>query len=148
LNWLLDTNVISETTKRSPSRRVLAWVGAQPVETLYTASLAIAEIRAGIDRVVDAARRAELGHWLERRVRPFFAGRIIEPDEPFWMALLTILDRARVARRTLPITDLVFAATAERHDMVVVTRNLRHSEGSGIRALDPWQSVPEIRASR
>jgi predicted nucleic acid-binding protein len=148
LNWLLDANVILETTKRGPSPRVLAWVGAQPVETLYTASLAIAEIRAGIDRVQDAARRAELAHGLERRVRPFFAGRIIEPDEPFWMALLTILDRARVARRTLSITDLVFAATAERHDMVVVTRNLRHFEGSGIRVLDPWQTVPEIRVCR
>jgi predicted nucleic acid-binding protein len=148
LNWLLDTNVISETTKRTPSPRVLAWIGAQPAATLHTASLAIAEIRAGIDRVVDPARRSDLARWLEQRVRPFFGGRIIEPDEPFWMALLAILDRAREARRTLPITDLVFAATAERHDMVVVTRNVRHFEGSGVRVLDPWQATPEIRACR
>src|SRR5476649_604961 len=39
VNWLLDTNVISETTKRKPSSAVLAWVAAQPLETLYTASL-------------------------------------------------------------------------------------------------------------
>ena len=51
----------------------------------------------------------------------------------------------------LPSTDrvdLVFAATAERHDMVVVTRNVRHFEGSGVRVLDPWQATPEIRACR
>lgn len=81
MSWLLDTNVISEATKRKPSADVLAWVAAQPAETLYTASLAIAEIRAGIDRLTDPPRRSELTRWLERKVRLFFGARIIEPDE-------------------------------------------------------------------
>src|SRR5437868_5950296 len=100
--------------KRRPAAEVLAWVGGQAVERLYTASSAIAEIRAGIDRVSDPARRAELARWLEQKVRPLFGMRVIEPDEELWMAMLDILGRAKIARRTLPLTDLVFAATAER----------------------------------
>jgi len=45
VNFPLDTNVISETTKREPSPAVLEWVTAQSIERLDTASLAIAEIR-------------------------------------------------------------------------------------------------------
>jgi toxin FitB len=148
VNFLLDTNVISETTKQRPSPAVLEWVGAQPIETLYTASLAIAEIRSGIDRVADPARKSDLGRWLEQKVRPFFGTRVIEPDEELWMAMLEILDRAKAARRTLPVGDLIFAATAERHGMVVVSRNVRDFGGSGIRILDPWQSAPVIRECR
>jgi predicted nucleic acid-binding protein len=144
MNFLLDTNVISETTKRQPAAAVLEWVAGQSIDTLYTASLAIAEIRAGIGRVVDPARRSDLVHWLEQKVRPFFAARIIEPDEACWMAMLAVLDRAKARRRTLPVSDLIFAATAERHDMVVVTRNVKDFAGSGVRILDPWQVVPTV----
>lgn len=148
MNWLLDTNVISETTKKKPSSGVLAWVAAQPTDTLYTASLAIAEIRTGIDRVADPARKSELTRWLEQRVRPFFGIRILEPDEVFWMTMLRILEHAKANRRTLPITDLIFAATADRHGMVVVTRNVKHFEGSGVHVLDPWQAAPAIKVCR
>lgn len=44
MNFLLDTNVISETTKRKPASAVLQWVTGQSVDTLYTASLAIVEL--------------------------------------------------------------------------------------------------------
>jgi predicted nucleic acid-binding protein len=144
MSWLLDTNVISETTKRNPSPEVLAWVAAQPIETLYTAALAIAEIRRGIDRVVDPIRKSDLARWLEQKVRPFFGARILEADEALWMAMLGILDRAKARRRTVPISDLIFAATADRHGMIMVTRNVKHFDGSGVRILDPWQAAPVV----
>jgi toxin FitB len=148
VSWLLDTNVISETTKRIPSPQVLGWVAAQPIETLYTASLAIAELRSGIDRLIDPVRKSDLTRWLEQKVRPLFGARILEPDEAFWMAMLGLLDRAKASRRTIPITDLVFAATADRHGLIVVTRNVRHFEGSGLRILDPWELNPAVRVCR
>ncbi len=146
MTWLLDTNVISEPARRFPSPEVMAWVGAQPVTTLYTLSLAFAEIRAGIDQMADPVRRAELAHWLDFRVRPLFGPRVIDADEPFWVAMLQILARAKRANRTIPVTDLVFAAAAERHQMVVVTRNVKHFAGTGASVLNPWlpQPVPGV----
>jgi len=142
MSWLLDTNVISEPTRRAPSPEVMGWVGAQPVTTLYTASLAFAEIRAGIDHVADPVRRADLAHWLDFRVRPLFGSRVIDADESVWAAMLRILARAKTVNRTIPVTDLVFAAAAERHQLVVVTRNVKHFSGTGVRVLDPWFASP------
>lgn len=142
MTWLLDTNVISEPTKRNPSAEVMDWVSAQPVTTLYTVSLAFAEIRAGIEQVTDPDRRADLAQWLEFRVRALFGPRVIDADETLWMAMLRILARVKAANRTVPVTDLVFAAAAERHQLVVVTRNVRHFAGTGVRVLNPWLASP------
>jgi predicted nucleic acid-binding protein len=144
LTWLLDTNVISEPTKRFPSPEVMSWVGAQRLETLHTLSLACAEIRAGIDRVAEHERQTALKDWLAHKVRPLFGPRIIDPDEEFWMSALRILDRAKANRRTPPVTDLMFAAAADRHDLTVVTRNVRHFEGTGVRVLNPWVAAPTV----
>ena len=142
MTWLLDTNVIAEPTRRAPSPEVIGWVGAQPTTALYTASLAFAEIRAGIDRVADPVRRANLTHWLDFRVRPLFGPRVIDADESVWSAMLRILARTEAANRTIPVTDLVFAAAAERHQLVIVTRNVKHFAGTGVRVLDPWVASP------
>ena len=56
--WLLDTNVLSELRRPRPERKVVAFVAAQPVESLYVSSVTLAEIRFGIELVADAGRRA------------------------------------------------------------------------------------------
>ena len=142
MTWRLGTNVISEPTKRVPSAEVMEWVSAKPVTTLYTVSLTFADIRAGIEHVDDPVRRADLAHWLDFRVRVLFGPRVIDADESLWMAMLRILARVKVANRTVPVTDFVFAAAAERHQLVVVTRNVRHFIGTGVRVLNPWLAEP------
>ncbi len=47
---VLDSNVISETMRKTPDARVVAWLDAQPVETLYLAAISVAELRFGIAR--------------------------------------------------------------------------------------------------
>jgi hypothetical protein len=142
VTWLLDTNVISEPTRLNPSPEVMGWVGAQPVATLYTVPLAFAEIRIGVDRVADPVRRTDLAHWLDFRVRPLFGSRVIGADETVWSAMLQVLARLKAANRTIPVTDLVFTAAAERHQMVVVTRNVRHFASTGVLVLNPWIASP------
>lgn len=46
---LLDTNVISEPQRREPNARVLDWIDAQALETLYLSAITVAELRAGIE---------------------------------------------------------------------------------------------------
>ena len=143
MTWLLDTNVISEPTKPNPSPEVMRFASRLPAESLFTTSLAFGEIRAGIARVDDAARRRDLTHWLDFWVRPLFGPRVIDADEAVWSAMLVILGRLKLENRTLPVTDLVFAAAAERHGLIVVTRNVRHFAGTGVRVLNPWLPAPE-----
>jgi predicted nucleic acid-binding protein len=43
--YLLDTNIISNTTGPVPSEALLVWMGEQADENLFIASLTVAEIR-------------------------------------------------------------------------------------------------------
>jgi predicted nucleic acid-binding protein len=144
MRWLLDTNVISEPARKAPSSEVLSWVGDQRLDTLYTASLAFAEIRAGIGRIVDPNRKVELESWLRHKVRPFFGPRVLEADEATWTFTLSIHASAKTNRKTILIPDLVFGALAERHGMVLVTRNVRDFVGTGVSILNPWLDSPSV----
>ncbi len=74
--WLLGTNVISELRRAHPKARVVAFVAAQPLETLFVSAVTFAEIRFGIEMVSDSIRRAELYDWLAHKVRPMFDQRV------------------------------------------------------------------------
>jgi len=144
MTWLLDTNVLSETIRPKPADQVIDWIDAQPVASLYTLSLALAEIWSGIERLQNLVRRSELEHWLNLSVRPMFAGRVIDADEAVWLAMLRIQANTKAANRTVPWLDLVFAASAERHGLIIVTRNVKDFAGTGVRVLNPWLPDPEV----
>ena len=148
MRWLLDTNVISEPAKPRPAANVVNWVADQSTDTLYTTSLAFAEIQVGIADLPDSPRKRELSLWLDQRIRPFFGPRVVEADEQVWVSMLKLVSTARAVGRTLATADAIFAAIADRYDLVLVTRNVKHFSGTGIRILDPWQAAPEVVTAR
>jgi predicted nucleic acid-binding protein len=102
----------------------------------------MAEIGIGVDRQPNPARRLELARWLDLRLRPLFAGRVIESDEMTWLVLLRMIDRTKAANRTIPVADLIIAAAAERHGLIIVTRNVKDFAGTGVQVLNPWLPSP------
>jgi hypothetical protein len=50
---LLDTNVISEPLRLSPEIRVINWIDAQSLETLYLSAITVAELRFGVASLPD-----------------------------------------------------------------------------------------------
>ena len=81
--YLLDTNIISDVTKPSPSKSLLAWLGEQADEDLFIASLTIAEIHRGILEKPDGRKRTELEAWFFGPDGPLelFGGRVLPFDE-------------------------------------------------------------------
>jgi predicted nucleic acid-binding protein len=67
--WLLDTNILSELRKPKPETKVVSFIAAQPLESLYVSTITLAEIRFGIELLPDPTRRSELSDWLARKVR-------------------------------------------------------------------------------
>lgn len=55
--WLLDTNVLSELRRPLPEQRVVAFVAAQPLASLFVSTVTLAALRYGVERVKDTARR-------------------------------------------------------------------------------------------
>ena len=77
---LLDTNVMSEPLRQVPEQRVVEWIDAQAMETLFLSSITVAELRAGVALLPAGKRRAGLQENLEKRVLPLFAGRVLPFD--------------------------------------------------------------------
>ena len=77
---LLDTNVMSEPLRRAPEQRVVEWIDAQAMETLFLCAITVAELRAGVALLPTGKRRTGLQENLETRVLPLFAGRVLPFD--------------------------------------------------------------------
>jgi len=77
LSHLVDTNVLSELRRRAPNERVVAWMEARPRQTLYLSVLTLGEIRRGIERLDDGARRQKPLDWLEVELPTYFLGRLL-----------------------------------------------------------------------
>ncbi|NHA15344.1 PIN domain-containing protein [Thioalkalivibrio sp. XN279] len=70
---LVDTNVISEPLRNAPEARVVAWIDAQPLETLLRSTITVAELRFGVASLPASRRRDTLRDNLETRVLPLIA---------------------------------------------------------------------------
>jgi predicted nucleic acid-binding protein len=61
---LLDTNVMSEPLRHAPEPRVIEWIDAQAMETLFLSAITVAELRAGVALLPASKRRAGLAREL------------------------------------------------------------------------------------
>ncbi len=136
---LLDTNVISEPLRPAGDARVLAWIDAQAIETLYLCTISLAELRFGIAALPEGRRRDALLASLEQRVLPLFEGRILSFDEPAARAYAALRASARAAGRAIAPADGYIAAVAAAHDLTLATRDTAPFEAAGLKTLDPWK---------
>lgn len=136
--WLLDTNVLSELRRSRPERKVVAFIGDQPLESLHISSVTLAEIRFGIELVENAARRASLRDWLDNDLRPLFERRILEVSEDIVYRWRLLVEEGRKVGHTFSQPDPFIAATALHHGLTVVTRNTDDYLKSGTPTFNPW----------
>lgn len=139
MNYLVDTNIISEVRKGARAdANVAAWYAAVPDDSLYLSVLVIGEIRRGIERKrpQDARQAAALESWLGAVLRGF-ADRILPIDRPVaeeWGRMS--------AARPVSVVDGLLAATAKAHALTLVTRNTADVRDLGARVLNPFESAP------
>lgn len=136
--FLLDTNILSELRRLRPEPKVLAFVSAQPLESLYVSSVTFAEIRFGIERIDDLHKRAALTDWLNLTLRPMFENRLLPVSEDVMFKWRLLVEEGRKAGHTYPQPDLIIAATALHHGLSVVTRDTGGYGKVGVSLLSPW----------
>jgi toxin FitB len=136
--WLIDTNVVSELRRAKPAQKVRAFVAGQPGDVLFTSDVTFAEVRFGIEQVTDAARRADLVHWLDRTLRPLFGGRVLSVTEDALLRWRLMLENGRKSGHTFSEPDLLIAALAALADLIVVSRDTSEFIAAGVPVFDPW----------
>jgi toxin FitB len=138
---LLDTNVISEPWKPEPDARVLAWIDAQAIETLYLSAITVAELRFGIAAMPDGRKKAILHDRLEREVLPLFSGHVLPFDLDATGAYAALMAQAKALGRAIGKADGYIAATAATHGLMVATRDKSPFEAAGLKIIDPWEAM-------
>ena len=138
--WLLDTNVLSELRRPRPAQKVVAFVAAQPLESLHISAVTLAEIRFGIELLADAGRRAELNDWLAHKVRPMFAQRMLPVSEDVMFKWRLLVEEGRKSGHTFSQPDLIIAATAVEHGLTIVSRDTADYEKARVPVLNPWNA--------
>ena len=137
MSYLLDTNVISELVRTSPSAKVVGWFDDIPDEALHLSVLSLGEIRRGVERLADGARKERLRLWLENDLPAWFGNRLLNVDAEVaerWGRLLAAVGRP------LPAVDSLLAATALHHELRLVTRNARDfADLPGLDVVNPWE---------
>ena len=137
MNYLIDTNIISEVRKgRRCDPNVASWYEKIADESLYLSVLVIGEIRKGVERVRprDNAQADALENWL-MAVDKAFGERILPVDR----AVANEWGRMG-ASRPLPVIDGLLAATAKIHRMTLVTRNTTDIADLDVRVFNPFES--------
>jgi len=134
MSYLLDTVILSELRKRDCDPAVTRWIKAQDSSNLFLSVLTIGEIEKGISR--------------QRRLNPVFADTLAK-----WLATTLQHYEARIIPINTPIArrwgrlsdelghsgaDLLIAATAMENGLVVVTRNTRHFQPTGVGVYNPF----------
>ena len=135
---LLDTQVVSEPLRNAPEARVIEWIDAQPMETLFLCAITVAELRAGVALLPDGKRRSGLQESLEKRVLPLFAGRVLPFDLACTQAYAALMAKARSAGLAVATADGVVAAIAAANGFAVATRDTRPFDAAGVTVINPW----------
>ena len=137
---LLDTNVISEPQRLEPNARVLDWMDAQALETLYLSTITVAELRAGVALMPAGKRRDSLHENLEKRLLPLFANRVLPFDMACTTSYAELLATSRAAGLAVATADAFIAAIALANGFAVATRDTTPFEAAGVNVINPWEA--------
>jgi predicted nucleic acid-binding protein len=136
--FILDTNVVSELVRATPHARVLSWIRLQRPTDLFLAAVTLGEIVRSVVRLPTSSRRSKLEAWVTELLPRQFAGRILAFDQQaavIWGELMGTADRTGRPRAS---ADAQIAATAIRHDLVLVTRNMPDFKELISALVNPW----------
>jgi len=141
--YLLDTNIISlfDPRRQDQARPLIEWMRRND-RSLSMSAVTMLEIESGILRLRREAKdkRAREIEALRDELLTNFGERIRPMDADVALVAARLSEAARP--KVIEFKDLIIAATAEAHRLIVLTRNIRHFEPTGIRCLDPLTSLP------
>jgi hypothetical protein len=134
VNWLLDTNTLSELTKTAPFQGLMDWLERYEAETALS-TISLGEMVAGIEQMPESKRRRSLERAL-KFLREDYAGKILDFNEGVAVEWGRLIGAAKKHGRKLSVLDSQIEATAVHFGLTVVTRN---EKDFFYPILNPWK---------
>jgi len=134
---VLDTNVLSETLRPTPSTRVLEWMRSDPASALFTTAITDSELLYCIALLPEGRRRQSLESVVDL-IFEDLAGRVLPFDSAAAREFADIAASRRRAGRPISEADARIAAIARSRGGALATRNVGDFVGWRLELIDPW----------
>ena len=135
--FLLDTNVVSELTKKSPDPGVIAFLSEQ--DNLWLSPIVLHELEFGLQPLPQGSSRDRLRQTLSELIAEYEDQVLpVKRKEAEWAARLRA--QAHLSGRVLHLGDALIAGTAKPHNLSIATRNIGDFDGLDVDVLNPWET--------
>ena len=135
---VIDTNVISEVMKTSPSLAVLEWLNQQNSNSLFVSTITLGEIEYGLRILPTGKRRHELKERFEQFIFQAFRQRILVFDEAAARSYGEVMGHRKDLGRPMSVPDGQIAAIARSKGFAIATRNTSDFEECGVDLFNPF----------
>lgn len=134
-HYLLDTNVVSELRKAKPHGAVLSWIKPLQANQIYLSAVTIGELKTGVERNrrQDPSKADELELWVDQLTDSF---QVLPMDAQCFREWARLME----GKPHHLLEDVMIAATARIHQLVVATRNEPDFHQLGVEVLDPFKT--------
>jgi toxin FitB len=134
---ILDTNVISALMRAQADAETRAWLDGQDASEIWTTSINVFELRAGIEVLPAGGRRRRLDETLMAVLAEDLEGRVLPFDRPAAEAAATVLAQRRRTGRLVEFRDTQIAGIVLASKARLATFNLRHFADLDIELVEP-----------
>lgn len=139
---VLDSDVFSAVLKPGTPEHevVVAWLDAQPSDSLAITTVTLFEVLGGIERLDEGRRKMELHRALEQALTELFAGRVFPFDEAAARISASLYGIRRRVGRPVGGGDTQIAGIVLSHGAAFATRNVRHFQDMSVEVINPWEA--------
>ncbi|MEJ2266478.1 MAG: type II toxin-antitoxin system VapC family toxin [Anaerolineales bacterium] len=138
MNYILDTNVISELVAAQPDENVAHWIDSVDPERVFLSVITIGELKRGIEKLPDSRRKGELDRWLNEDLLVRFQDHLLAIDVDVMLAWGDLTARLEAVGKPMPAIDSLIAASTAQSGFTLVTRNVADFAHTGISVFNPW----------
>lgn len=135
MKYLVDANVLSETTKPVPDAQAIGWLRSHERDIVVDPVI-LGELQFGILLLPKGKRRQRLEAWFSQVVTRISC---LPWDAATGICWARLLARLRTDGSAMPVKDSFIAATALQHGLVLATRNTEDFRKSGVRMVNPFR---------
>lgn len=135
---VLDTNVVSELMRPSPTAAVIEWIDRQIAGDVFLTAVGLGEFLYGVGRLPDGRRKTTLAEQLEAMVANDFDHRVLGFDETAAAHYADIVVSRGRTGRPISTPDAQIAGICRSHGGTLATRNTGDLADTQVATVNPW----------
>lgn len=137
---VLDTNVLSALMQAQPDPLVVAWLDAQPVESVWITSITLFEARYGLELLPEGKRKQQLLGQFAQLVEDDLENRVLGMDALAAHEAAALAAVRKAQGKPVDMRDTFIAGIVQARRATLATRNVRHFSDLTVPVINPWEA--------